>query len=318
MASFWKGRGGGLASIVIATALWGAVYPLSKWTVLYLPPWTVTLWRELVAIAFLGPVMAFGRQWRIARRDWGWLALAALLGHVISYGTLFGGSVLTDSTHTSLLAALSPLVMVILNWLVFREPLLPLQWTALAVGTAGLLLVVGPLNTALSPRVVWGDLLVAAYSVAYAGYSVVARLLTQRYPSLAVTAWSTVLGGGMVAPLALVSDGARALQPAALTWPALAYLGIAAGGVGAALWVKGINQVDGGTSSVLYFIQVPIGVLGGWLFLGEHLGPLTLVGGALIVAAGVLSSIRGRQPAAATSLPASANKTAVAYGGKGG
>jgi probable blue pigment (indigoidine) exporter len=111
-------------------------------------------------------------------------------------------------------------------------------------------------------------------------------VLTQRWGRpdgvgpLALTAWQLTAGGLLLAPLALVVEGA----PPALDGPAAGgYLYLALGNTALAywLWFRGIGRLSATQVTFLGPLSPLTAAVIGWAVLGEALGPVQLAGMAL-------------------------------------
>ncbi|MFD8898964.1 EamA family transporter [Streptomyces ardesiacus] len=111
-------------------------------------------------------------------------------------------------------------------------------------------------------------------------------VLTQRWGRpegvgpLALTAWQLTAGGLLLAPLALLAEGA----PPALDGPAVGgYLYLALGNTALAywLWFRGIGRLSATQVTFLGPLSPLTAAVIGWAVLGEALGPVQLAGMAL-------------------------------------
>ena len=111
------------------------------------------------------------------------------------------------------------------------------------------------------------------------------RLLSRRRrrsPSPSGTAWS---GAMAVAPVLLLAD--RVLPDGASEWAAVLALGVVFTGVSTLIYAPLLRHVAAQAAGVLTFLEPVAGVLLAWALLEQRPGAATLVGGALVVAAGV-------------------------------
>lgn len=123
-------------------AMWGSGYLASKTGLRYASPFTLLSIRFAFGIACLGLLAAIARpRWPIGARAWLHVVVAGLLMHAVNLGGSHYAQYLGMSAGiTALLLATQPL----LTALVFarREPLDGRQWLGIAVGLAGVVLVV--------------------------------------------------------------------------------------------------------------------------------------------------------------------------------
>ena len=122
------------------------------------------------------------------------------------------------------------------------------------------------------------------------------RPLSQDYGAIPATAASTVIGTlpylAFVGTLSLP----QLTQLPPLVWGELAFLAFGSSVAGMLLWNRAI--LAGGTTrvSMLLYLEPVVSVLGAVAFLGEHITPVTIAGGLLILA-GVATAGTGRGPA---------------------
>ncbi|MFJ4717131.1 EamA family transporter [Streptomyces sp. NPDC088785] len=121
---------------------------------------------------------------------------------------------------------------------------------------------------------------------------------------LALTAWQLVAGGLLIAPLALLVEGAPpALDGRALT--GYAYLALANTAVAYWLWFRGIGRLGATRATFLGPLSPLTAAVIGWAVLGQGLTALQLVGTGLALGATVL----GQRPARTVSGPGRTGRT---------
>ncbi|MFJ8081180.1 EamA family transporter [Streptomyces sp. NPDC096205] len=110
---------------------------------------------------------------------------------------------------------------------------------------------------------------------------------------LALTGWQLTAGGLLIAPLALLVEGA----PPALDAPAIGgYLYLALGNTAVSywLWFRGIGRLSATQVTFLGPLSPLTAAVVGWVALGQTLSPVQLVGMGLAFGATVFGQIGGR------------------------
>jgi len=262
-------------------------------------------WTEvgLNATAFWRLALALPALWLLCRRTGnaalprqghGLLAFAGLC-FALDLCFWHASIALTTVANATLLANLTPIVVVLFAWLVMgQRPTLRFSaGAALALaGAAGLALgsATPATGAAGGGSVLLGNVYGVITAVAYAGY-----LLSVERARGAAAGLQVMLASTAVATLI---TGAVALALGEDFWPAsgtgwLVLAGLAllvhVAGQGGIVWAVG--QLPAGLSSVVILIQPVVAAGLGWLWLGEALGPLDLLCG-LLVLAGVLIARR--------------------------
>lgn len=216
----------------------------------------------------------------------------------------FGALLFIPAGMVALLLYLFPLFVVLLSWLFRLEPLTGRRWLALVVCSVGTVLTLGwhpwqdsPSSTALDLR---GVGLGIAAACIYACYILGGSRATRNVDPLASTA---VVLTSAAAVLVVVSS-ARALGglppqlvQTALGWGALAAIALVSTVLAIALFVTGLAQLGPTRTALISMLEPVVTVLMAWVFLHEHLGPVQLAGGALVlVGAWVLATERAPAP----------------------
>lgn len=184
------------------------------------------------------------------------------------------------SVVTAILQAM-PLAVTLGAALVLREPVGWRRWTAIAVGFAGVLIVLRPWGATFEPAATLAVVTVAALSTR--------DLATRRIPpgiqSVQLSAWGfiAVIPAGLI--LMLMAGHAPA-APSATDWAWLAF-GTACGIGGYSSLVFATRSGDVAATTPLRYTRLIFAMAIGMAFFGERPDALTLLGSALIVGAGL-------------------------------
>jgi drug/metabolite transporter (DMT)-like permease len=158
------------------------------------------------------------------------------------------------------------------------------KWLAVGVGFAGVLIALAPSGE------VSGTATVAAVvgSASFAAMMVTGRSL-RGTPDTALVFWQLVgagLAGAVAAPLAWT-------PPSAFDWGLLSLLGVVAMLAHICI-TRALKLADAALVAPLQYTLLPWAILLGWLFFGDVPNAGMLVGGLLIVAAGLLLLVPAR------------------------
>ncbi len=230
----------------------------------------------------------------IGRGDWP-MILGLAVTAVAGYNWLFlTGLTLAPATDGAIIVpGLAPVFTALIAGAVLRESLGVRGFAGLAIAAVGLLLVVGPAGDAGGTRLL-GDALFLAGAVLWGVYSVLARAASHRFNAVSTTLYGTALGTLILIPLALTENGTAALARAPLD--ALASIGYLAvfGTVAAFVLLNlGVARIGAARASAFALLVPVVGVLTSVVFLDEELGPLTIVGGIIVLAGLWLVEHRG-------------------------
>ena len=303
-----RGEGGealppaGFLLLAALSLFWGLNWPMMKLAVTEIPIWP---FRSLCLIVGGGALLAMtafgGRSLRIAPRELPALALCALFNivgwHLFSaYGVL-----LMEAGRASIIAFTMPVWAALIGGLVLRERLTWQRWLGLALGMAGLAVLIGP-DLGRVGQAPWGAVLMLGAAVSWGTGTVLIKRFTWSLPTAALTGWQLLLGAVPISLGALwigeVPD-VSSLSSAAL----LATLYILALPMIFChwAWFKVVSLFPAVVAATGTLAIPVVGVLSSGLILGEPIGlrellALVLVCAALTVVL-ILPAIRGPRAA---------------------
>lgn len=243
----------------------------------------------------------------IHRSDWKMVAGLGLTA-VAGYNWLFltGLTLAPASDGAIIVPGLAPVFTAVLAGAVLHERLGIRGFIGLLVAAVGLFLVVNP-GGGTDERRLFGDLLFIAGAALWGVYSVLARTASGRFSAVSATLYGTALGTVVLVPLAVLEGGLGSLATA----PAEALVGIgylAVFGTVAAfvLLNMGVARIGAARASAFALLVPVVGVLSSVALLDEKLGPLTLVGGVIVLVGLWLIEHRSEHQAASPVRPEAA------------
>ncbi|MFF3987962.1 DMT family transporter [Streptomyces sp. NPDC001797] len=132
-------RTGAVAGLLLVTAVWGATFLVVKDATVGMPVFSFLAWRFAIAAV----VMAAIRPSVVRRVDRGTLGRGAAAGFLLGMAYILQtlGLQHTSAAVSGFLTGLFVVLTPLLAWLLFRQRLSPLAWTAALTATAGLALI---------------------------------------------------------------------------------------------------------------------------------------------------------------------------------
>lgn len=209
---------------------------------------------------------------------------------LIQWALVHGGA-----GKTAVLVYTMPFWLAPLAAWVLREHIGRIQWLATGVAAGGLLLILDPMAAGGSAL---GNLLAVGGGFSWALATLVAKRLRQRHQVdlLALTAWQMLFGAGALVIAALLHDS-RPISPTPFFFAALAFNALFATALAWLLWLYVLQHLPAAIAGLSALGIPAIGVLAGWLQLGERPSPSELGGMALIGLALALVSLHAlRRP----------------------
>jgi drug/metabolite transporter (DMT)-like permease len=193
--------------------VWGSGYLATKVGIQYAAPFTFLTLRYLAGLACLLPWLLASRPaWPASRREFFHICVAGLLMHAINLGGSHYAQYLGLSAGiVALILATQPLLTAVFAHQVLRQRLRPPQWLGVALGLAGVALVVR--HKVDVSAVSWGSLLAVGISLA----AITAGTLYQRAFCSAVDLRSATLIQ-FVASLLVLSPLAWTVEGFVVRW----------------------------------------------------------------------------------------------------
>jgi drug/metabolite transporter (DMT)-like permease len=181
----------------------------------------------------------------------------------------------------------APLVIALVAPIVLPERFSPVILVACGVGAVGILAIAldsGGTEGGRSPLAIAAGL---GSAVTYAALVILSkRLLAAAVPPVTVAFWDCLVGAAAVSPVLLVAE--RVVPSGTNEWAVALTLGIVFTGLSTLVYATLLRHVTAQAAGVLTFLEPVSGVALAWLLLDERPGTATLVGGALVLAAGIV------------------------------
>jgi drug/metabolite transporter (DMT)-like permease len=286
----------GILALVVLGPIWGYGWVATKVALDYSDALTFAALRVPLSAALLFVVMIVLRK-SLRPPPLGYTILIGLL-----QTTLFVGLVITalhdaGAGKVSVLTYTMPFWLLLLAWVFLGERLRGVQWLAVGLAFAGLVLVVRPWDM---DGVVSGVLTLLG-GLSWAASALVVKLLQRRHTVdvLSLTTWQMVFGSVPLIILAALTYSGGPEWTTGFVW-GLAYTVVLANAVAWFLWLYALHALPAGAAG-LGTLSIPVvGVVAAWIQLGEvptlveGVGMILIIGALAVLAAqGLLAGRRG-------------------------
>jgi drug/metabolite transporter (DMT)-like permease len=274
-------------AMLVATFFWAANIVAGKEALTGFGPLALAQLRVLgTALVFAGALLAWRGwpRWGLAWRDW--LLLALIAGNGITLNQLFfiGGLARTSVSHTALIVALGPVMVLALACLMRFESLTALKFGGMLISFVGVGILTAESVGGANGGHWTGDLLVLAGGAVFAYYTILVKQVVERFSALGLNALTFGMGTLLMAPFS-----ASALRHVGWTmvparaWWALAFVVVLGSVVPFLLYAWALTALAASRVAAFGYLQPMIATgLGIWL-LAEKLTVKVVVGGALIL-----------------------------------
>jgi drug/metabolite transporter (DMT)-like permease len=274
--------------ILLAVLFWGLNLTMVKIALVYLSPHAFNSIRLSASAVILFVILAMRREpLGLNRKDLLAVVVLGILGN-FCYQFLFIQAInLTSASNTSLILATSPIFIALISWAFKIERLSWPGWLGIGISFVGLYLVISQQSGGFhfSGDNWKGDVMILVGNVFWASYSVFSKPLLARMSPLKFS--TLTLAAGALVYLLFAVPHLKA-QPwgtvTAGSWLSLAYSGLFAIVLGYVFWYKSVKEV-GNTKTAIYNNLTPVlAVLFAFLFLGERIRGMQILGAAIILA----------------------------------
>lgn len=280
---------------VIATMSWAGNITLSKMVNATIPPVGLAFWRWTVASLVLAPfVLApMRRQWPQAKQHLGLLFWLALLG-VTGYNTLIYIALEnTLSTNVVILQSSSPLMILLVQFLLFKHTTTWRQAGAISISAIGVLVIItkGQLVTDFA----FGDSeMIALFAIlVWATYCVLVQRLPATLKGLPMLGYTVALGTLMLLPFYLGESLWFETMPLTKQSVAISlYTGIFASGIAFFCWNTAVQHMGPATTGQFMHLIPVFGLIFAMLLLGERLLGYHYLGIGFIVTGIVIANLK--------------------------
>lgn len=293
----------GYLFVMLAAAFWASGASASKFLFnIGVTPFQLVQLRITTAIVILFAWLVCRRRHllRIDRNDIGYFLLLGTLGMAAINITYLYAISRLNVAAALVLEYLAPVFIALYTACFQRERIS--RWTAAAIATAllGCYLVVGAYNLKLFQLNLLGILSGLGAALSFAWWSVHGEYGMHRYNPWTVLFYALVVAGivwNLLQPP--LESFLHPYPPAAWGW----VLYIAVGGtiLPFGLYYEGINRIRATRASITSTLEPIMAGIFSFLFLGEVMAPLQILGGAFVIGAIVLLQLRqehdGKAPA---------------------
>jgi drug/metabolite transporter (DMT)-like permease len=274
---------------LLSSLSWGFGISAVKHALGYLPPAHLLLVQLVFSSVVIAILAAIERSPRPSLRQTLLGGATGILEFGLGYGVGTIGLYLTTASNTALISTTEPFFVLLLAWLILREPMTRLMVLCGVAAAAGLALVVTPDMSQARLTLLSGDALLLLQYFCGGLYAIISRRIVAAIAPLILCALQFAAGSLFVIVLVLAAQGLGVIEG----WPPMTAEALLWAFISGMLqfalpfWLHLVALRHMHASIFSFFLAlVPVfGVIGAMLFLGERLGAIQIVGGVLLVGA---------------------------------
>jgi drug/metabolite transporter (DMT)-like permease len=297
--------------VILATAGWGTSGLFLTFIVRMVPISALALafWRDLTTFLclFIGLAVLKPAMLRVERRD-----LPALIGlGAFSIGTfhvLWNLSVWTNGVAVAtVLQEAAPAFVTVMAWFLWRESIDAIKIIAIVITFVGCVLV-ARVDILGQASVTWlGALIGLGSAITYGSFSLFGKKVAGKYSTWTILTYGFGFGMLVLFPLQFLAPGPWPLMTPARWW-FIALIALPTI-VSFSIYTLGLRYLPASIAAIVAISEVVFGAVYAYIFLGERLEWLQIVGAILVIAGVVSLYLPGlRANAHARLQPASSTK----------
>lgn len=246
-------------------------------------PWEVLFWRSIFMALFLfvGSIVLGGKE--VLKSYHSTVAKGIWVTVFYSLSLIFYVFSLSNTTvaDSLLIQGTAPILIVVLGWILLREPVRLVTVGAVIAVVAGIAVIMIPsLERGGFSGNVYG--LIKAFCFAGGTIAVRKRRSVALVPATAVAAAFTAALAAFLIPTFRIELSSLLI---------LAYLGFFQTGIAFFLFVTWSGKLTSSVTGLIVLLEAVLGPLWAWLLLQERPADLTLLGGTIIIAALVIHTL---------------------------
>lgn len=277
---------------VAFAAMWSSAFTSARIIVADAPPLTALALRFLISgLIGVGIARALGQSWHLTPAQWRATVIFGICQNALYLGLNFVGMQTVEAGLAAIIASALPLLVAFAGWALFGQKLPWLGLLGLAMGFAGVALIMGArLTGGVDP---FGLMLCVLGVISLT----VATMAVQNAASGGNVLM--VVGLQMLVGSAALAAAAIAFETWEVTWTprlvaAFAYTTLIPGLAATFVWFTLVRRIGAVRAATFHFLNPFLGVAIAAAILSEPLGPLDLLG-VTIIAAGILAVQRSKR-----------------------
>ena len=188
--------------LIFANIIWGAAFPIYKFTLEVIPPFTFVFLRFFLGALILFPFVY--KNLRIKLKDWFTLILLSFLGITLTISFLNFGLKLSSSINAPIILSASPIILIIGSFFLLGEKLRKKVIFGTLVSFLGVLtIVLMPIFKQGLDGTVTGNLFLVFAMFFSVIHALLLKKILPKYSALVIAFWSFLIGAIPMLPFVM-------------------------------------------------------------------------------------------------------------------
>ena len=296
-----KGNGKIYFLMVIAALVWSGAFIAGKFAVPYVPAFTLTFLRFLIASIVLYPVMKLYNRshpednFRLTKKYIPLFLFNGIVGMAGYHVLFFTALKYTTAINSSIIGAMNPIVTTIIAAIFIRQKTPPMQIAGILLSFIGVVLTItgGNLSILASFDFNRGDMFMAAAVICWASYAVMSRVKGADVPPLALTFYSFVFCTIALVPFVIWEHPWALEKIPASAILSIVFMAVFSSVIGYMLQQIAIKKIGASKSSIFVNLVPVFSIILSVTILGEELMPDKIFTSLLIIAGVCICQLAG-------------------------
>jgi drug/metabolite transporter (DMT)-like permease len=273
--------------MLVTTFCWASNIVAGKEALQGFGPLALAQLRMSIAALFFGVLFLSwpGRpKLHFFRKQWFLLGLMGFTGITLNQICFLGGLARTSVTHTGLIQAVGPIMVLLLAAFIGRELLTFQNCAGMAIAFAGVAVLLTGKSASQNGAHWSGDVILLAAGASFAFYTILMKDVASDYDALTLSMLVFGLGAVLLVPFSLGSVAKVEWHEVPFrAWAGLAYMVVFGSVVAYLIYAFALSVLSASKAAAFAYLQPVMAVaLGVWL-LGERVTAGEFAGGALIL-----------------------------------
>ncbi len=280
--------------MLFAALFWSGAFVAGKYSVPFIPPFTLTFLRFIFATLILYGVIQYSKskgryEYKVVKKDIPLFLFTGVIGMMGYHMLFFSALQFTTAINSSIIAATNPMITVILSFFLLKQRAKAIQIFGILISFVGVILTITGADLGIVKELSFnrGDLLMLLAVTSWAIYSVVSKSKGGHLPPMALTFYSFLVCTILIIPFALWEKPWEFLpQVPVEALAAVLYMSIFASVIGYLVQQISIREIGPGKTNIFINLVPFFSMVLSTAILGEEL-QLIKVFTAILIVAGV-------------------------------